>query len=388
MLDGSTVEPHGPRLAEFLERWLEEVSKPKIRESTYKLYEGVIRIHVNPRLGGIRLSKLKAVQVQMMYSDMQGDGVSARMQQLAHARLFSALKKAARWRLISYNIMLDVDRPSAPRKPSQVLSPDDVARLFAAAVGTRLEALFVLAITTGMRQGELLGLKWEDIDLTSGTIFVQRQLQEVAGRLALVEPKTNAGRRRVALPQIAVATLIAHRNRMLAAGALAALVFCDSHGSPLRKSNLRRKTFEPLLRKAGLPHIRFHDLRHTAATLLLREDVHPKVVQERLGHTRIAITLDVYSHAVPSMQRDAVDKLDRLLSLARDRLHQGHTGHTPPTGTVQPGGDSPLESEENVEWSHLDLNQGPPACEEDQRRVHPRPLPSYVVDFRKKSAKR
>jgi integrase len=136
------------------------------------------------------------------------------------------------------------------------------------------------------------------------------------GLLRLAEPKTATSRRRIDLPKIAVAALRRHRRRMLAAGHLGGHVFCDTDGGPIRKSNLIRRSFKPLLVEANLPDIRFHDLRHTAATLLLAQNVHPKVVQERLGHAQIHITLDTYSHVLPSMQKDATARLDRLLAKA------------------------------------------------------------------------
>jgi integrase len=195
----------------------------------------------------------------------------------------------------------------------RVLAPEQVNVLLTAALEDRFHALYVLAVTTGLRQGELLGLQWEDVDLASAVLHIRRALQEVAGRLWLDEPKTAKARRTVDLPAVAVAALREHGDRMLAEAHLREFVFCDSQGGPVRKSNLIRRSFLPLLKRAGLPRIRFHDLRHTAATLLLLQGVHPKVVQERLGHSQISITLDTYSHVLPSMGREAAAKLDALL---------------------------------------------------------------------------
>jgi integrase len=191
-----------------------------------------------------------------------------------------------------------------------------VRQLLDAARGDRLEALFVLAVSTGMRQGELLGLQWEDLDFDHGTVQIRHQLQEVAGRLALVEPKTARSRRRVDLPAVAVLTLLEHRERMRVAGRSIGegYVFIDTEGGPIRKSNLRRRSFRLLLDRAKLPLLRFHDLRHTAATLHLAGGTHPKVVQEMLGHSTISMTLDTYSHVVPSMQKEAAATMNRLLT--------------------------------------------------------------------------
>ncbi len=358
---GRERAPH----TEFMKRWLEDVARPTIRYSTYRQYEALIRVHINPRLGGIRLSTLTAAHVEGLYAAMERDGASGRMRQLVHARLFTALKKAVRWNLILHNVCLDVDRPAAQTKRFKVFNRNQVAQLLQAAEGKRLFALYVIAVTTGLREGEILGLQWDDVDLIGGTLYVRHQLQEVAGRLELTEPKTAAGRRQVVLPQIAVEALRLHRARTLDEGWDVPWVFCDTKGGPIRKSNLRRKSWEPLLKEARLPHIRFHDLRHTAATLLLCEDVHPKVVQERLGHARIGITLDTYSHVLPSMQRQAAEKLDRMFAkLDRgDWLQLGYK--TAGQGRDEEAGDSANSSnlKENEEWSHVDSNHGPPACE-------------------------
>lgn len=194
----------------------------------------------------------------------------------------------------------------------QVLDAEQVGQLLRAAREDRLHALYVLAVATGLRQGELLGLQWEDVDLKRGMVAVRRQLAEDGGVLELREPKTAKGRRRVDLPNFAIAALRYHRKAMLAAGTPGPLVFCDTEGNPIRKSNLIRRSFQPRLRKAKLPKIRFHDLRHTAATLLLSQGVHPKIVQERLGHAQISLTLDTDSHVLPSMQKEAAQRLDRL----------------------------------------------------------------------------
>lgn len=195
----------------------------------------------------------------------------------------------------------------------QVLTPEQVNALLMAAREDRFYALYVLAVTTGLRQGELLGLQWSDVALEGAALHVRHALHELAGRLWLDQPKTTKARRTVDLSAVAVVALRQHYKRMLAERNPPEFVFCDTHGGLVRKSNLIRRSFLPLLKRAGLPRIRFHDLRHTAATLLLLQGVHPKVVQERLGHSQISITLDTYSHVLPSMGRGAAAKLDALL---------------------------------------------------------------------------
>ncbi len=190
------------------------------------------------------------------------------------------------------------------------LSAPEARRLLDAAQGDKLEALYVLAVHTGMRRGELLGLKWADVDLENAAVSIRRTLTRTDNgkRVSLGEPKTRKSRRTIPLTARAVDALKAHHKRQLEEMMKFAdlwedhgLVFTTETGSPINPSNLRQRSFAPLLKKAGLPHVRFHDLRHTCATLLLSQNTHPKFVQELLGHATIAITLDTYSHVIPSM---------------------------------------------------------------------------------------
>lgn len=185
----------------------------------------------------------------------------------------------------------------------------------------RLYALYVLAVTCGLRFGELLELCWKDVDFEARTLTVNRQLQRVNGTLQFQTLKTPRSRRTIALPELAVAALKAHRARQmeerLKMGELwqdLDLVFCSEIGTPLNESNVRNRSFYPLLEKAGLPRIRFHDLRHTCATLLLAQGVHPKFVQEQLGHARIGVTLDTYTHVMPGMMKEVAEKMDDVFS--------------------------------------------------------------------------
>ncbi len=216
------------------------------------------------------------------------------------------------------------DAVKAPRPTPGEIRPLDQKQtkaLLEAARGDPFEALYVLAVTTGMRQGELLGLKWEDVDLENGLVWVRRTLTRNGGRLVLGEPKTKKSRRTVRLTDAAVNALRVHLRRQLdeveRLGDLyegRGLVFATQSGTLLHPSNLRNRSFAPLLKKAALPTIRFHDLRHTCATLLLGRNVNPKVVSEMLGHATIAITLDTYSHVLPDMQDHATRALEDALS--------------------------------------------------------------------------
>lgn len=314
------IEPQRIKLGEYLDRWLQDSAKPRVRETTHANYAGVIKNHIKPHLGGVPLAKLTAFQIQGLYACLEQAGKSAETIRLVHAVLHRALKQAVRWRLIPFNMAADVDRPKAVQTDISPLTADQVNDLLKAARGNRLEAIYVLAVTAGMRLGELLGLQWSDIDLKGKAVMVQHSLQELNGKLKLAEPKTARGRRRIDLPQMAIDALVRHRARLLKEGLAGVLwVFPNASGGPWRRSHFHFNEYKPLLKRANLPDIRFHDLRHTSATLLLSQGVHPKVVQERLGHSQISVTLDTYSHVLPTMQLEAAGKFDQMLQAAPQR---------------------------------------------------------------------
>jgi integrase len=315
-----TVELKSDTLStgDFLERWLGDCVRVQCRPATYQLYSLLVKRHIAPHIGKVRLAHLAASDVSNLYTRLKSLGASERMVQMVHARLHSALKQAVRWELAFRNVSDLVDPPRAERKQMRALDRDEVRRFLETARGVQLYALYVLAVTTGLRQGELLALQWPDIDFKRGTLSVRHTLLEVNNRLVLGEPKTRASKRLVTLPKIALSALEEQSLRSGTSAPRPIWVFADSNGGPLRKSNLIRRSFKPLLEAASLPNIRFHDLRHTAATLLMAEGVHPKVVQERLGHSSIGLTLDTYSHVLPSMQNEAADKLDAALTLSTE----------------------------------------------------------------------
>lgn len=237
-----------------------------------------------------------------------------------HVVLHRALDQALRWGLVPRNVSEAVDLPKLQKKEIRPLSGDEARRLLGAARGDRSEALYVLAVHCGLRQGELLGLPWEDVDLGTGTLQVRRTLTTTKGGPRFTAPKTAKSRRRIKLTTGAVDALRCHHDRQFEESTRLAglwqdygLEFATTTGTPINPSNLTSRSFKPLLKRAGLPDIRFHDLRHTCATLLLSKGVHPKLVQELLGHATIAITLDTYSHVLPGMGDQAANAMESAL---------------------------------------------------------------------------
>lgn len=309
----AAIDGAATTLAGLLDRWLDEVVAPALRPRTVRLYGDIARLHLIPALGSLPLAELRPEHVRRLHAALLALGLAPKTVRIAHGVLHGALQQAMAWQLVSGNVAALARPPRVPRKEIAVLDAGQVRRLLDAAEGGRWATLLTLALATGMRQGELLGLRWEDIDLDAGLVRVQRQLGR-DGMLA--EPKTASGRRVIALPSSAVAMLRSHRRereeRPPAPGHYEP-VFCTSTGKPLCWRNVSR-VFKAQLRQAALPAVPFHALRHTAVALLIRQGVHPKVIQERLGHGSAATTLDYYGHLLPGLGRDAAARLDALLA--------------------------------------------------------------------------
>jgi integrase len=296
--------------SEYLDRFLDDVQRGSVRESTYSRDKYLVTNHVKPTLGRVKLKNLSAMHLQRLYREKQDAGLSASTVQKIHHVLHKTLSQAVKWDLIPRNPADAVEAPRPVPEEMHPLSAEETRKLLEAAKGDKLEALYVLAVTTGMRRGELLGLKWSDVDLENSRLSIRRTLTRTDNGkgVALGDTKTKKSRRTIPLTPHAVDALRSHLERQLgeieATGDLyedQGLVFTTEVGTLINPSNLRQRSFAPLLKRAGLPHVRFHDLRHTCATLLLSRNVHPKYVQELLGHASVAITLDTYSHAVPGM---------------------------------------------------------------------------------------
>jgi len=322
-LSGGLIPQTNERLTvgQFLTNWLSDTAQPSVRPATFKGYDGKIRTHILPALGKARLVKLTPQNLEAFLNQKRMAGLSPQTVQHLRAILRAALSDAVRWGLVPRNVAALVDGPRVPHRDVRPLTPNEAQSLLEAVRTHRLGALFSVALAVGLRQGEALGLAWNDIDLDGGTLTVRKTLQRIDESFVLVEPKTVRSRRTIALPSVAVNVLRTHRARQmeerLMAGSLWeddwGLVFTTATGRPLHGTNVTR-TFQQLLAKAGLRRQRFHDLRHSCASLLLAQGVHPRVVMETLGHSQIALTMNTYSHVLPPLQREAAVRMDEVLA--------------------------------------------------------------------------
>jgi integrase len=307
-------------VGQFLQHWLVDAAKPAVRPRTYVTYESYVRVHLVPAIGRVALQRLTPADVQRMLNAKLAAGLSPRTVHHLRAILRRALNQAVRWGIIPRNPAALVDPPRVPRYEVAVIGPDDARRFLDAVRGDRLEALFTVALAIGLRQGEALGLGWDDVDLDAGTLSVRFALQRIEGALRLVEPKTRLSRRTLALPPLVVASLRQHRARQLRERVWAGsrwnefgLVFTSSIGTPLDSTNVTHR-LQRALAAAGLPRMRFHDLRHACASLLIAQGVHPRVVMETLGHSQIGLTMNTYAHVLPALQREAATSMERILA--------------------------------------------------------------------------
>jgi integrase len=317
-------------LAGFVARWL-EATRASVRPSTHKRYTELLTLHVLPTLGKVRLTKLQPDDLQRLYSRLltapavrpRGSALtlSARTVHHVHVVLHTALEQAVRWGNVGRNVSEMVTPPRVATPELHVPSLADVRALLSAAADDPWLPLWTLAFYTGARQGELLALQWTDVDLEHGTLSVRRSLQAVrAGQPTYGEPKTRRSRRTITVPPEAVSALSAHRQRQLERRVLLGpeyaphnLIFADPTGGALWHSTVLR-AFRVALARAELPATtRFHDIRHAAATLMLAADVPLKIASERLGHSTVGITADLYTHNVPKLEADAALRLERLI---------------------------------------------------------------------------
>lgn len=320
---GISIQHSKVTVDEYLDKWFSIAAKSRLKQRTYEDYIEYMKRYVRPEIGKKPLSKIKPLDIQAIYTRMLERGLAPRTIRFAHAILSSALKQAVKWQILAINPASMVDLPQNHRKEMKALSPEEAKRFLEAAREDKWYVIFSLAISTGMRPEEYLGLKWKDIDWQNGAAIIQRALvwRRKGGGWTLQEPKTSQSRRTIPLPKSVMSELQAHRKKQLEERLKLGqayenndFAFATELGSPILTSNLTRRHFKPILKKAELSEkIRLYDLRHTCATLLLSAGKSPKVIAERLGHSTVVLTLDTYSHVLPSMQKDATDELEQML---------------------------------------------------------------------------
>lgn len=318
---GTLIAPVDLAVKEYLkERWIPHM-QTRVRESTLHRYVGLIDLYVNPVIGAVQLSKLRPIHVQRVVDGMVSAGKAPRTTLQAYRVLSGALRQAVNWQLIATNPAAAVRPPRVSRPYLHVPDPEAVATIIATAKDTPGYLPIVIAATTGMRRGEVAGLRWRDVDLERGVLAVTATLQRVDGELRLLDPKTPSARRSLSLTPFLVEVLRAHRKEQTERRLLLGtawherdLVVDRGDGEPYDPDSYTHWLHE-VAEQAGVRHFRFHDLRHAYATALLREGIHPKIVSEALGHANVGFTLQVYSHVLPSMGDQAAAAIGRALSL-------------------------------------------------------------------------
>ena len=320
---GIPVVTERQTLKDFLTRWLEDCVKPSVRPSTYVSYEQQVRVHISPQLGQIQLSKLTPQHIQKYTNERLKKGLSGKTVKYHLSLLKMALGQALKWNLVARNVAMLVDPPRVEKFEVQPITPKQAKIFLKAIEGDRMEALFTVALSLGLRRGEALGLRWQDIDFDARTLRVNQSLQRLNGKLVLSELKTKSSRRILDIPNSLMNKLKEHRTRQLEEkmrlGSMwqeTGLVFTSSIGTPIDPRHVKRR-LDPLLKNAELPHFRVHDLRHFCASLLLAQGVPLKVVSDILGHSQISITADLYTHVLPSMRKEAIDLMDSILAGAK-----------------------------------------------------------------------
>lgn len=297
-------------VSQFMTHYFETVSKHTLRPTTQQGQETMIRVHINPALGRIKLKDLRPDHLQSFYSQKLASGLSKRSVQLLHVTLRTALKQAVRWGLIARNVTDLVQAPRPTRPSPTFFTKEQLTKFLETVKGHRWYPIYVLLIYGGFREGEVLGIHFEDCDMVNRIINVRHTVTTLRTGLAITEPKTKSSRRAVTLPKIAYDALKEHLDQLeLNHG----LIFTTPLGNPIYPRNFIRH-FKSVLKEAGLPDIRVHDLRHSHASLLLASGVNPKLVQERLGHSSITLTMDTYSHVIPSLQEEVARRIDDLMN--------------------------------------------------------------------------
>ena len=324
---GTLIEPTKVTLGEYLDEWLRTAATPRVRARTLDGYKYLVEKYIKPDSGDIRLHKVRPLNIQKLYTSLLAKGLSPTTVRHVHRVLRASLNQAVKWRLLPVNPVLAADLPKQRKKEMKAFSADEASLFLLHATDDRWGVLFAVALRTGMRPGEYLGLKWQDVDFDKGTVAVRRTMvAKPKGGWEFAEPKTAQSARSIPLPPTVTRALAEHKKAQAAERLKAGpkytnheLVFATKTGEPIGQPNLVNRHFKTILASAGLsPSYRLYDLRHSCATLLLAQGEHPKIVSERLGHASVTLTLDTYSHVLPTMQQQAADRLEGVLFGRRD----------------------------------------------------------------------
>ena len=312
---GRDLEGAKITLNEYLYRWLETAVRPRVRAKTFQDYQGMLRRYVLPILGERVLGGMRPLDLQNIYHQMSERGLSARTIRYTQVVMKSAMQQAVRWRLLLENPVDGLKVPQQPRNEMRALTVDQARTLLKVTQGTKYGPVLAVALTTGMRPSEYLGLKWQDIDWTRQTVSIVRSIRRLNGKWCFSDTKRSRSRRPIKLQSWIVGLL---RDQQAKASAhdlypeAHDLVFRTPSGQPINADYLA-KHFRSMLDLAGVSRMRLYDLRHSAATIALAAGVSPKVVSEQLGHASTAFTLDTYAHVLPHMQDEAAARVEALL---------------------------------------------------------------------------
>lgn len=319
--NGTYIKPKKTTLTEYLNMWLNEYAKNNLSPRGFERYAGIIRKHLIPDLGKVTLTQLKPEHLQKHYTTKLNDGLSARTVRYHHALIHVALQTAVKWGLVSRNVADAVDPPHIRRSEMQTWNENEVNQFLEGTNDSPYYSLFYTALFTGMRRSELLALRWQDIDFIYSQIYVNRSLHQLKdGSFIFTQPKSAKSSRTIALTPSTMLMLKEYQEKQKLERAMSGnpltdtdLVFSNLEGEPLRPNTITR-AWTTLTANCGLKRIRLHDARHTHASLMLKQGIHPKIVQERLGHSSIQMTIDTYSHVAPGIQEAAANRFDEILS--------------------------------------------------------------------------
>ncbi|MFC1978583.1 tyrosine-type recombinase/integrase [Chloroflexota bacterium] len=324
---GITINETNIKFSEYLNKWLDDYAKTHLSPRGFDRYQGIIHKHIIPALGRIKLTKLKPEHLQKHYTDKLKEGLSTSTVRYHHAVIHIALHTAVKWGLVNRNVADAVDPPRRRRSTLETWGIDDINRFFRAATASPYYPLFCTALGTGMRRSELLGLQWQDVDFIYSKLYVKRGLHQTKdGAYVFTDTKSEKSRRAIDIYGFIYRVLKEHKEKQESSGIMLGrllkeddLVFCKLDGSPLRPNTVTR-AWNLLVKQCGVKAIRLHDARHTHASIMLKQGIHPKIVQERLGHTSIQITLDTYSHIAPGLQEAAAKGFDDVINSEREEV--------------------------------------------------------------------